>query len=49
MKVVFMSGYAEDKLGGPEAFRDSVLLQKPFTLRALRAKLQELLLTSLPV
>jgi two-component system, cell cycle sensor histidine kinase and response regulator CckA len=49
MKVIFMSGYAEDKLGGPEAFRESILLQKPFTLRALRAKLQELLLTSLPV
>ena len=49
MKVIFMSGYAEDKLGGPESFRDSVLLQKPFALRALRAKLQELLLSTLTI
>jgi len=46
IKVIFMSGYAEDKLGSPESFRDSVLLQKPFPLRALRAKLQELLMTA---
>lgn len=49
MKVIFMSGYAEDKLGGPESFRDSVLLQKPFALRALRAKLQELLLSTFAI
>jgi two-component system, cell cycle sensor histidine kinase and response regulator CckA len=49
MKVIFMSGYAEDKLGGPESFRDSVLLKKPFALRALRAKLQELLLSTLTI
>ncbi len=49
MRVIFMSGYAEDKLGGPESFRDSVLLQKPFALRALRAKLQELLLSTFTV
>jgi len=49
MKVIFMSGYAEDKLGGPDSFRDSVLLQKPFALRALRAKLQELLLSTFAI
>lgn len=43
MKVIFISGYAEDKLGGPENFRDSVLLQKPFALRSLKARLQEVL------
>ncbi|HKT23842.1 MAG TPA: ATP-binding protein [Terriglobales bacterium] len=43
MKVIFISGYAEDKLGGSERFRDSVLLQKPFTLRSLKTKLQEAL------
>lgn len=46
IKVIFMSGYAEDKLGGPGSFRNSVLLQKPFELSALRTKLQELLSTS---
>ena len=49
MKVIFMSGYAEDKLGGAERFRDSVLLQKPFALRILRSKLQELLLSTFMV
>ena len=49
MKVIFMSGYAEDKLGEPEVFQDSALLQKPFPLRSLRNKLQELLTTRLSV
>jgi hypothetical protein len=46
MKVIFISDYGRDKLGCPESFRDSVLLQKPFALRTLRAKLQELLLNT---
>lgn len=49
MKVIFISGYAEDKLGGPKSFRDSILLQKPFPLRALKAKLQELLLSTFTI
>jgi two-component system, cell cycle sensor histidine kinase and response regulator CckA len=42
MKVIFMSGYAQDKLGASGACDDCMLLQKPFTLRSLRAKLQEI-------
>jgi two-component system, cell cycle sensor histidine kinase and response regulator CckA len=42
LKVIFMSGYAQDKLGASEACRDGMLLQKPFTLRSLRARLQEI-------
>lgn len=46
MKIIFMSGYAEDKLGGSDRSRDSVFLQKPFTLGSLKAKLQEALLNT---
>ena len=49
MKVIFISGYAENKLGGPEHFRDSALLQKPFALRSLKAKLQEVLPSALTI
>ena len=45
MKIIFMSGYTEPKLGEPDAFKDCVLLQKPFPLRSLKMKLQELLTT----
>jgi len=41
LKVIFMSGYAQDKLGASGACSDCMLLQKPFTLRSLRARLQE--------
>jgi two-component system, cell cycle sensor histidine kinase and response regulator CckA len=42
LKVIFMSGYAQDKLGASGACSDCMLLQKPFTLRSLRARLQEI-------
>jgi CheY-like chemotaxis protein len=42
LKVIFMSGYAQDKLGASGACDDCMLLQKPFTLRSLRAKLLEI-------
>jgi two-component system cell cycle sensor histidine kinase/response regulator CckA len=43
LPVIFMSGYAEDKLGGTQSFTDSILLQKPFALKLLKARLEETL------
>jgi two-component system, cell cycle sensor histidine kinase and response regulator CckA len=44
IKVLYMSGYTEQAVNQQGILgRDAVLLQKPFTLAALAAKLREIL------
>ena len=46
MKVLYMSGYAQDVMGSRGIAEESIhLLQKPFTLRALSIKMREALET----
>ena len=47
MKVIFMSGFADSSLAPDGVLKPgTVLVQKPFTVRALSAKLREVLDTS---
>src|SRR6266851_4358176 len=49
MKVLYMSGYTENQIGHNGTLDEGItLLQKPFTLPALKAKVREVLDTPLP-
>jgi PAS domain S-box-containing protein len=49
MRVLFMSGYTENHIGHNGTLDEGItLLQKPFTLPALKAKVREMLDTPLP-
>ena len=49
MKVLYMSGYTENHIGHNGTLDEGItLLQKPFTLPALKAKVREMLDTPLP-
>jgi PAS domain S-box-containing protein len=49
MKVMYMSGYTENHIGHNGTLDEGItLLQKPFTLPALKAKVREVLDTPLP-
>ncbi len=49
MKVLYMSGYTENQIGHNSTLDEGItLLQKPFTLPALKAKVREVLDTPLP-
>jgi len=49
MRVLFMSGYTENHIGHNGTLDEGItLLQKPFTLSALRSKVREMLDTPLP-
>ena len=49
MKVLYMSGYTENAIGHNGTLDAGItLLQKPFTLPDLKAKVREMLDTSLP-
>jgi PAS domain S-box-containing protein len=49
MKVLYMSGYTENHIGHNGTLDEGItLLQKPFTLPALKAKVREVLDTPLP-
>jgi hypothetical protein len=49
MKVLYMSGYTENQIGHNGTLDEGItLLQKPFTLPALKAKVREVLATPLP-
>jgi len=44
MKVVYVSGYADEAIGDPELLRDgAAFLQKPFTLDSLLRQVREIL------